>query len=439
MSPTILPNAIHLSWNNARLLALILNALTGFLKHADESISFLEADGVFALRLIEGQLENIYLSAVDRKGYHKNIGEVLQNITRHAGSTAQKAAEYIELHEPQQWERLSPLLASSYRHPREWVHRKVDERLRWNVKEHVSDKMLPEQAWFGNECLIELLSNPGSCEISTECTSELQSAKGLNGYKLTSQVFYLIIAKSRSCKLLGEDHVVSLDSMLNEYCANIVNEIVPVSRNPKKLTRIDQNHFGLLLEQIFVCGQAGFVEFVDTHLVVATLAWQHPTLGCWTAVRPEGFPNTGISGDLPEPNSIAKARQSTADSTCLPHLTAVATGVLISALRSLLQSSPWPEYHTAADHLVTIDKIVAEDRFEVFKYINWVRDTHFPADMRLPQPPPVAWAPDLIAFFALFFILLIGCIIAHNACNVNNNGLRYGHKKPLYPFAYKKL
>uniref|UniRef100_A0AC34RKC1 Uncharacterized protein n=1 Tax=Panagrolaimus sp. JU765 TaxID=591449 RepID=A0AC34RKC1_9BILA len=106
------------------------------------------------------------------------------------------------------------------------------------------------------------------------------------------------------------------------------------------------------------------------------------------------------------------------------------------ALRFLLDPPPWPEYHHAADQLISADTIVAEEKFHVFKYIDWVRD--IPGGIHLPRPPPVTWAPDLIAFVFLLLMLLIGSIIAHNYCSSDANS-RYGKHKKLYNFAYKKL
>ncbi|KAH7714868.1 hypothetical protein AAVH_17760 [Aphelenchoides avenae] len=44
-----------LSWNNARLLALILNALTGLTQFYERDHAQLNVDGVFGLRLVQGK------------------------------------------------------------------------------------------------------------------------------------------------------------------------------------------------------------------------------------------------------------------------------------------------------------------------------------------------------------------------------------------------
>lgn len=42
------------SWNTARLIALILNALTGLQHYYNKELDIINADGIFALKILEG-------------------------------------------------------------------------------------------------------------------------------------------------------------------------------------------------------------------------------------------------------------------------------------------------------------------------------------------------------------------------------------------------
>uniref|UniRef100_A0A914YRS8 Uncharacterized protein n=1 Tax=Panagrolaimus superbus TaxID=310955 RepID=A0A914YRS8_9BILA len=383
-----------------------------------------------------GQLDHVYANFHSR-GYHKDIFIAIRNLSIHAGQIDSKLLNVIEskpdfgqfksiLDKPF-WPGFNPL-------------QQIDERLRWSEKEHFNEKK--HRIWFNsenneNKCLNELTINP--CQISNECAINFFNQTGFNGYQLSNQIFYLLIAKGLKCEkeilqILNETRSKSINDHVIEFCTNIHFELKKFQRDKKKIARIDQKFLELLLEQVFVCGQFGFVEFVDTHFIVAALSWQHPKIGCYTNSRPEGVPNMGISGDI----GVQHIGVSKQEDTCLPHFTAVAAVALVTALRFILDPSPWPEYHSAADQLVTIDRIVAEDQYHTFRYIQWVRDAHFPSNMRPPAPPSVAIAPDLIAFVALLFIFLVGSVIAHNACT-SNNSRPFGKQKQLYPFAYKKL
>lgn len=130
---------------------------------------------------------------------------------------------------------------------------------------------------------------------------------------------------------------------------------------------------------------------------------------------------------------IFQTKDTTLDA-CHPHTTVVAMASLLVFLHFLINPSPWPEFHLS-DKLMTVDQIVSEDRFRNFRYIEWVKDAHFPPNIRLPKPPPMAWSPDLIAFMALLFIVVVGGVLAHHIFSSN----RYWRAKQMYHFSYKKL
>ncbi len=46
--------SLALSWNSARLLALVLNALHGLLNYYERDYTEIDVDGLFGLRIIEG-------------------------------------------------------------------------------------------------------------------------------------------------------------------------------------------------------------------------------------------------------------------------------------------------------------------------------------------------------------------------------------------------
>lgn len=218
-----------------------------------------------------------------------------------------------------------------------------------------------------------------------------------------------------------------------------------------------------MLNLVFVCLHFGFVEFGDPHVLITALQWQHPSLGCYTAQKPEPVPNLGLSSSFvknDQNDQIGKIWYLFVrfhmliiffdhsftitllffliliSEACRMQTTTIAALTLVTFLRYLLDPGPWAEFRFA-DHLVQIDQIVAEDHFRHFKYIEWVRDC--PHEIhRMPRPPPVAYSPDLIAFMALLFFFIIGSIVAHQLCTGDHNA-KIGKTKLLYPYAFKKL
>uniref|UniRef100_A0A914Q4Y5 Uncharacterized protein n=1 Tax=Panagrolaimus davidi TaxID=227884 RepID=A0A914Q4Y5_9BILA len=294
------PSVINLSWNSARLLALILNALNGLIFYYDREYSNLSNDAIFGLRVIQGQLDHVYADFHGR-GYHKDIFDAIRNISINAGKIDGKILKAAEI--KPDFETFKSILEKPF-----WPGfnslQQIDERFRWSDKEHFNEKK--HRIWFNsenneNKCLIELTENP--CKISNECAIKFFNQTGFNGYQLSNQMLFLLIAKGLKCeteitKILNETRFKTVNEHVAEFCTNIHFELKKFQRDKKKLARIDQNDLELLLEQVFVCGQFGFVEFVDTHFIVAALSWQHPKIGCFTNSRPEGIPNMGISGDI---------------------------------------------------------------------------------------------------------------------------------------------
>lgn len=54
MTPLATSGGLWLTWNSARLLALILNSLTGSLIYYERELDSLSPDSVLGLRILEG-------------------------------------------------------------------------------------------------------------------------------------------------------------------------------------------------------------------------------------------------------------------------------------------------------------------------------------------------------------------------------------------------
>uniref|UniRef100_A0A915EL16 Uncharacterized protein n=1 Tax=Ditylenchus dipsaci TaxID=166011 RepID=A0A915EL16_9BILA len=327
-------------------------------------------------------------------------------------------------------------------------HRKLDERLRWGNKD-ILDRGTEHESgpWFVdssnapshlNQCLFSLISK--QCSMPSDCIQKFLTSKGLIGYDISRQVLFVSLAQMAGCndaieKMIKENSEnMSIDGFISERCTNIHDEMV--RRDKKKLARIANPSLDLMMEQVFVCLQYGYLEFANPHSLVTALAWQHPVLGCYTLQKPESIPNLGLSSGL----KIVSDNQSDQQGTCLLHTSTVVGLGIVMFLRFLLDPGPWPELRFV-DQLVQIDQIVAEDHFEHFKYIDWVRDSNFPHEIRgMPRPPPMAWSPDLVAFMVLLFFCIIGSVIGHHLFTNNKNYGRMGGKvKQMYPYAFKKL
>uniref|UniRef100_A0AC34R725 Uncharacterized protein n=1 Tax=Panagrolaimus sp. JU765 TaxID=591449 RepID=A0AC34R725_9BILA len=149
MSPIItLPGTIWLSWNSARLVSLILNSLTGSLLFYEQQQSILTPDFIFCLRIIEGQLNQLYIHLKDH-GHHKDIFVAIRNLSNKASDLASKANEKFKT-EDQHRISLERLLENEFNFKLSTA-KLIDDRLRWHVKEHFVQQK--ERNWFdsGND------------------------------------------------------------------------------------------------------------------------------------------------------------------------------------------------------------------------------------------------------------------------------------------------
>uniref|UniRef100_A0AC35GB62 N-acetyltransferase domain-containing protein n=1 Tax=Panagrolaimus sp. PS1159 TaxID=55785 RepID=A0AC35GB62_9BILA len=131
------PSVINLSWNSARLLALILNALNGLIFYYDREYSNLSNDAIFGLRVIQD---------FHGRGYHKDIFDAIRNISINAGKIDGKILKAAEI--KPDFKTFKSILEKPF-----WPGfnslQQIDERFRWSDKEHFNEKK--HRIWFDSE------------------------------------------------------------------------------------------------------------------------------------------------------------------------------------------------------------------------------------------------------------------------------------------------
>uniref|UniRef100_A0A915Q5Y9 Uncharacterized protein n=1 Tax=Setaria digitata TaxID=48799 RepID=A0A915Q5Y9_9BILA len=418
------------SWDSARLIALVLNALYGLEEYYNGYHKDLGVDGVFGLRIIEGHLKSIN-EAVQGHDIDPEIMNEMRNLTFMAGIIANNALPFVANRHKEYFKQFQYLLSHSYE--MNFASQRTDERLRWKAKQLKTGKsarisrppppLLPP-VQNGGRCFNELFSTDHglmlknySCHLSNDCIKQMVNQRGLTEYHLTHQVLYVAIALQTSCNLPLSNFIAvtnnqTITSFIRECCTNMIDEVNILLRNPKIMARLDYGERDLLMEQstnflniimlygVFACGQFGFVELSSLHLLSSILSWQNPTLGC--------FMNDKANND--DITTAYDAVRLDSD-LCSEHSSTVAAGALLVFLRFLLDRGPWPEYYLA-DQAVLVYNIAAEDKFRQFRYGRWVRDSLI-SSMRHVRPPEIGWSPDFLAYFLLLCIMLGGLIVIH--------------------------
>uniref|UniRef100_A0A9J2PSF0 Uncharacterized protein n=1 Tax=Ascaris lumbricoides TaxID=6252 RepID=A0A9J2PSF0_ASCLU len=439
----------YLSWNSARLIALVLNALSGLKKYYKHHHTELDVDGVFGLRIIQGQLNHLYMDFKEQNLDSEVIDEI-RNLSRYANEIANKAIPFVANRDPFYYKQFRYLLT----HPYDITHKaqRIDERLRWLEKEILGKRFDgTEMMWFSEKesdrCFAEVLSKDhdvnnvnSTCAISESCLKRMLATRGLSGYRLTHQVLFAAVTQIAPCANVVSEYLHStsnttMDNFLKEYCTNVIDEMLAFQKNAHILSRMNTYQKDLLMEQVFACGQFGFVEICSLHVLVAVLSWQHPHLGCF---RKGDLDDSPIDIALSSPKAAFLADNFTSrklfndlihNDYCSTHSAAVASGALVVFLRFLLDPGPWPEFFLA-DQPVTLQNILSEDQFRQYRYARWVKDS-FPVQLPLSRPPELDWSPDLLAYLVLIAFVCIASLVAQFGCK--------RRVKQVYHFAYKNL
>ncbi|KAF6768378.1 hypothetical protein AHF37_11768, partial [Paragonimus kellicotti] len=182
-----------------------------------------------------------------------------------------------------------------------------------------------------DRCLIELLQNNMSserCRLSDQCIHVL-SSRQMIGYESTHQVLLLLIIQKLGCsRLLTERMNVeesSIPSVETDLCSSIYAQFISLQKQGLPLTTAKKD---LLLEQIVVCGQSGFLQFANINFLEVILSWQDSS-GCFRETKPE------TKSYLPSFGRMLRSEITLQDG-CLSHLTSVASGALAVYLQVFL-------------------------------------------------------------------------------------------------------
>ncbi|KAF5398830.1 hypothetical protein PHET_06938 [Paragonimus heterotremus] len=184
---------------------------------------------------------------------------------------------------------------------------------------------------ISDQCLIELLQKNMSserCQLSDQCIHVL-SSRQMIGYESTHQVLlFLIIQKLGCSQLLAERMNVketSFSSVETDLCSSIYAQFISLQKQGFPLTAAKKD---LLLEQILVCGQSGFLQFANINFLDVIISWQD-SCGCFRETKPK------TKSYLPSIGRMLRSEMTLQDG-CLSHLTAVASGALALYLHVFL-------------------------------------------------------------------------------------------------------
>ncbi|XP_005094546.1 uncharacterized protein LOC101856725 [Aplysia californica] len=263
----------------------VLSAIDKLVSYFKVNVQNLNLDGLFGLRVVEGQLH--LLVTEYSKGNHKHLSpNVLEQIVKlktQAEEISAVAVEPVRNDDSKYFDDFNVVIASPWKIMK--PHRKLVPSLRWEIPQYKAKVKVKLTEELSDRCMTELMqSTELTCNISAEC-AKIMTMRGLTGYGVTHQLLWSALGeKMPSCrttigKLLEERGVQNVSQMQLELCTNIFYEMVAVVQVLMH-GEVHESHQDLFLEQQFVCPNLGFYEFLKKDYLGQILKWQFPS-GCF--------------------------------------------------------------------------------------------------------------------------------------------------------------
>ncbi|VDO07335.1 unnamed protein product [Rodentolepis nana] len=183
------------------------------------------------------------------------------------------------------------------------------------------------------------------CDISDRCFTYM-NWHNHSSYSLTHQVLYYFIGLGARCEsqildmIMRHPTIHSIENQLYEFCSKIYSEARTFEKYgfPKELR-------DLFLEQVGVCGIAGFEEIARSDWLDIILKWQSPTSGCFhqfigERMNPENF-NPSRYGNYRrrKRSEMMMDGGKSIQEVCLAHRTGVALIALAAYTRRIVEEN----------------------------------------------------------------------------------------------------
>lgn len=315
-SSTLPSPELHLKYGGAALTAL--GRLVDFF---ESDVNNLNLDGLYGLRIAQGQLialqkqfnstsnNNGTISITDENNYIQSLAMQIERLANISLTELTKQS-FTYLH------RFA--LIANQPFLMEYNQRKINEQF-LDHGERVSNFDEDES----DACFAELLGsidrpNAQKCFVSQSCWSMMTSPSATD-YRLTHQLLWFLVSKNIGCidnRTISDVANKHLRYLEDRYCANIYHDA-------QANFDADENE-DLFLEQILLCSIIGYEEFLRFDWFQIILSWQNSQYGCYGA------------------DEAARAKRHLLVEQdmihgCLSHKSGLASGVLATYARALLQ------------------------------------------------------------------------------------------------------
>ncbi|XP_071962248.1 UPF0764 protein C16orf89-like isoform X2 [Antedon mediterranea] len=253
-------------------------ALTRLLYFLDDQHRMINVDCIFSLRMVEGQLASVQDSYAEGNlpHVHNTIINSLNNLRKKTGLINRKALGYTLGRDPAYTKSFLRVIDTPFQI--KYMFREIQPGFSPKKERGIDD--FTED--LSDKCVSNLLGSEmfEPCTFTNECWHFL-TMPDTSGYTTTHQALFLLIAEKANCMYkiadkAAEVGLYSIDRLYERICTLIYHEA-------KQLAEMDtfpDDDKDLFMEQIAICGHAGFYQFLNPKWLQLVLSWQSES-GCY--------------------------------------------------------------------------------------------------------------------------------------------------------------
>jgi len=342
-----------------------LDSLEKLLQYFDKNRGSLIVDSMWAIRMIQGGLEDTV-----RKAHQDNEASILERVSviaDYAKQVSERGLFYAKRNAAVQFNKFSELLS------RPFVYEnllggsigRIDSSLIFSEESRLNIE--PKES---DDCLMGTIGSGHykglKCTITDKCWRQITD-KGQREYSITHQLLFFFLIKHYNCSeaINSKGGEVAVAELTKSFCSNIYSEMEGIfSRGVDP--GVDQD---LVMEQIMFCGGAGFVEdFVRPSVLEMMLDWQRDD-GCYAPYDGSHLPEAialhskksreralqrrklidRLAVDFNKEQNYFMMRKPLSEAElrdgCMMHMSSVAGGALTIYVRAMLQYKLYTDYN----------------------------------------------------------------------------------------------
>ncbi|XP_053507743.1 UPF0764 protein C16orf89 homolog [Ictalurus furcatus] len=302
----------------------ILDSLSKGVNFFEQQSRNMNLDGVTGYVILQAQLQEAMKSQTHSDSLNFSQRSIAMSLVKKLDRSLALAVASLQEMDPKYYKEFEPVLSASFWSlPREWIS--TDPSLTYASPRSV--ECYDEQ--LGDKCMTLLLGtwkDNGTPCIVTKACRDTMTQFGCPHYSLSHQLLYFMIGTMKGCTrmLKGEVRLSQVNITVEHYqrifCSNMMKSNQEISI--KGITEQTQDIF---IENILLCGLAGFSDFYKATWLQHILAWQDKKLGCFGKDEDD---SQMFEEYLDAVHRRVKRREKTLKDGCSSHTTGVAMSAL---------------------------------------------------------------------------------------------------------------